>query len=192
MYIVSLELSQCLFVWWNWWICLVWPRRDSKKLTPRSVLCSSSQTSFRQELCRIMFRESTEMAALSTGESIQKYYRNCITVWKCNVIYMERTEICQNWDMVFSVIEKRTAGRITEFTKLFPQFIVLTSLFSVLTAASLLFSQVLGFEVDSINSVQFSNHTGRVTAFKLHRVRKQSDFYSVSQSRLSPFFLWIF
>ncbi len=44
---------------------------------------------------------------------------------------------------------------------------VRTSLFSVLTAASFLFSQVLGFEVDSINSVQFSNHTGWLSAFKL-------------------------
>lgn len=38
-------------------------------------------------------------------------------------------------------------------------------LFSVLTAASCLSSQVLGFEVDSINSVQFSNHTGWLSDF---------------------------
>lgn len=45
-------------------------------------------------------------------------------------------------------------------------------------SSTLIPSQVLGFEVDSINSVQFSNHTGGSSVFQTPFANQPSDFRS--------------
>lgn len=99
---------------------------------------------------------------------MQKFSSNMRFFWNGKTVEAVRKGGLKLWNsecwLVLTVVHLQRAVPAVQCDS-FRQSARRSPLFSVLTAASCLSSQVLGFEVDSINSVQFSNHTGWLSDF---------------------------